>query len=220
LQTQNNFYLFIYLLTIIIIININCKTKNVFRPEHGDLLFQDLDSSPLCDAIEEVTRGINHSNLSHMGIVTIIDNQYYVLEAFTNGVDTVILDKFLNRSVDSNGKPKIIVGRLKIEYSKLIPKAIDEGIKLVGEKYDDEFKINNNKFYCSELIYDIFLSANNRKEFFHLNPMTYKVNGKTLDIWKEYFQNLNISIPENEPGINPAGISLSEKIDIIYNYAN
>ena len=56
------------------------------------------------------------------------------------------------------------------------------------------------------------------KEFFELKPMTYKLNGETLPIWKDYFQKLNILIPENEPGINPGGISLSSKINIIYNY--
>ena len=64
----------------------------------------------------------------------------------------------------------------------------------------------------------IFLFANDNQDFFALKPMTYKLNGETLPIWKEYFQKLNILIPENEPGINPGGISLSPKINIIYNY--
>ena len=50
--------------------------------------------------------------------------------------------------------------------------------------------------------------------------MTYQYNGETLEIWIDYFNKLNIPIPENQPGINPGGISLSKKIDIIYNYMN
>ena len=92
-------------------------------------------------------------------------------------------------------------------------------MNLIGKKYDEEFKINNDTFYCSELIYDIFLKANNNKSFFYLSPMTYKEGEKTMPIWVDYFNNLGISIPENEPGINPGGISLSKKINIIYNYA-
>ena len=49
--------------------------------------------------------------------------------------------------------------------------------------------------------------------------MTYKVNGKTLPVWEEYFNKLNIPIPEHEPGINPGGISLSNKIRIIHDYS-
>ena len=70
------------------------------------------------------------------------------------------------------------------------------------------------------MIYEIFLKSNNNNPFFYLNSMTYKNNGKTLNIWKEYFEDLNIPIPEGEPGINPGGISLSNKIDIIHNYMN
>ena len=56
------------------------------------------------------------------------------------------------------------------------------------------------------------------KIFFYLEPMTYKFNDETLPVWTEYFNNLNMSIPEGEPGINPGGISLSENINIIGNY--
>tara|TARA_B100000427_G_scaffold31201_1_gene22834 strand:- start:1490 stop:2146 length:657 start_codon:yes stop_codon:yes gene_type:complete len=216
LQRQNNFYFFLFI-SIIIFIS-SCSNNNLFLPKNGDLLFQDLDSSPLCDGIEKVTQGINGWDFSHIGIVTIINNQHYVLEAFSNGVDTVMLDTFLNRSMNIDKKQKVVVGRLKSQYSYLIEKAIYIGMAMIGEQYDSEFKIDNNKFYCSELIYDMFLKANNNKPIFKLNPMTYKFNGETLEVWEHYFENLNIPIPENEPGINPGGISLSEKITIVHDY--
>ncbi|MAQ70390.1 MAG: hypothetical protein CMD23_04775 [Flavobacteriales bacterium] len=196
----------------------SCNEKSNIKLIEGDLLFQDLDSSPLCDGIEKVTSGVNNLNFSHIGIVTITNNQHYVLEAFTNGVDTVSLKDFLNRSVNDSKKPKVVVGRVKTTYSHLISKAINAGYKLLGKQYDEEFKIDNDKLYCSELIYEIFYQANNNQDFFYLEPMTYKFNDETLPIWNEYFHNLNISIPEGEPGINPGGISLSDKINIIANY--
>ena len=195
----------------IMIVYIN--TTNHFKYEHGDLIFQDLDSSPLCDGIEQVTIGFDSLNFSHVGMVTIINNNSYVLEAY-NGVDTVNLDDFLKRS------PKIIVGRLKQEYKHLIPQAVEEGLKFIGKKYDEEFLLNNNKFYCSELIYEIFYLANNKQDFFNLKPMTYKVNNKTLPIWADYFDGLKQPIPEGQLGINPGGISLSPKINIVYNTIN
>jgi hypothetical protein len=197
--------------------NYSCVKKEKIIIQEGDLLFQDLDTSPLCDGIEQVTNGFNDMNFSHIGIVTNIDKKNYVLESF-DGVDTVNLEDFLNRSLNKKNQPKVVVGRLKKDYQNLIPLAITHGISLIDLEYDEEFKINNGKFYCSELIYEIFLVANNNKEFFELKPMTYKLNGETLPIWKEYFKKLNVLIPENEPGINPGGISLSPKINIIYNY--
>ena len=203
---------------VILIVFKNITNHKQFEFKNGDLIFQDLDSSPLCDGIEQVTAGFDNLDFSHIGIVIVINNKNYILEAFTNGVDTIGIDEFLKRSYDENGKNKIIIGRLKDQYQQLIPKAIKEGLELIGKKYDAEFLINNNKFYCSELIYEIFYSANNQQPFFSLQPMTYKVNNKTLPIWIDYFNKLNTPIPEGKKGINPGGISLSKKIDIIYNY--
>ena len=110
------------------------------------------------------------------------------------------------------------MGRLKKKDQKLIPDAIKHGKSLIGKEYDDEFSINNDKYYCSELIYKIFLEANNNKPLFDLQPMTYKVNGQTLDVWIDYFNKINVVIPEGKDGINPGGLSLSNKIKIVYNY--
>ena len=43
-------------------------------------------------------------------------------------------------------------------------------------------------------------------------------NGDTLQIWKNYYSKLKIKIPQNEPGINPGIMSLSEKIEIVHSY--
>ena len=195
----------------------NCEQTFNFEIQEGDLLFQDLDSSPLCDGIEQVTQGYQNMDFSHIGIVIKRNGENYVLEAF-NGVDTITLEKFLFRNVNQKNQPKVVVGRLQNKYQKLIPKAIQHGMTLIGKDYDEEFKINNNKFYCSELIYEMFFVSNKNKDFFQLKPMTYKVDGVTLPIWENYFKTINIPIPENKPGINPGGISISKKLNIIYNY--
>ena len=56
-----------------------CSCKSNFDLKEGDLLFQDLDSSPLCDAIELVTPGYNGANLSHIGLIVYDDTQLKVL---------------------------------------------------------------------------------------------------------------------------------------------
>lgn len=204
-------------LIIILTTTISCIKTEKFNIQNGDLLFQDLDSSPLCEGIEKVTIGFSDMKFSHIGIYTNINNEDYVLEAF-DGVDTVKLDEFLNRSLNKKKQPKVVVGRLQKKYQNLIPNSLKHGMSLINLEYDEEFKIDNGKYYCSELIYEMFLISNNNEEFFELQPMTYKFKGQTLDVWKDYFEKLNKIIPENEPGINPGGISLSKKIKIIYNY--
>ena len=156
MQKHYRYYFLVWLYFTIITLHFGCTTQNNFHLKNGDLLFQDLDSSPLCHAIEQVTTGFNNMNFSHVGILTIINDKKYVLEAFVNGVDTIELNTFLNRSVDLNQKPKVVVGRLKNQYTDLITKALIAGMHLIGKEYDEAFKIDNNKFYCSELVYDIF----------------------------------------------------------------
>ena len=50
-----------------------------FNLKDGDFLFQDLDSSELCEAIEAVTEGYKGSNLSHVGLVTKQNNEVLVI---------------------------------------------------------------------------------------------------------------------------------------------
>ena len=59
----------------------SCLPKQKFELQEGDLLFQDLDSSPLCDAIELVTPGYKDANFSHIGLVVLDNDKLKVLEA-------------------------------------------------------------------------------------------------------------------------------------------
>ncbi len=80
--------------------------------------------------------------------------------------------------------------------------------------------MSNDAYYCSELIYEIFLVANDQVPVFELQPMTFKDpdTGQTLAAWEKYFSDLGVSIPEGQPGINPGGISRSDALTIVYAY--
>jgi len=200
--------------------NIRGKT-NSFVLQEGDLLLQDLDCGPICDAIEKVTTGYHRANFSHVGIVTKDgSNNFVVIEASSNGVQATQLKDFLNRSFDANHQPKVVVGRLKHPFRHLIPFALKEAAALKGKPYDKEFVINNEAYYCSELVYEIFLQANDSNPVFTLQPMTFKDpnTGTTLPAWQEYFSKLAVPIPEGRPGINPGSISRSPFLTIIYAY--
>ena len=178
-----------------------------FQLNEGDLLFQDLDSSALCDAIELVTPGYKGANFSHIGLIVSDDGKLKVLEAIPPKIILSEIDDFLNRSFDKDGKPKVIVGRLKDEYNNIIPKAIDFVNKQIGVDYDKVFLLNNEKYYCSELIYEAF----EKDSIFQLQPMTFlhPETKDTLATWKNYYADLRVEIPQNEPGINPGVMSLS-----------
>ena len=219
---------FILLLILSFSCNIKQQNKDVFKLQLGDLLFQDLDSSPLCDAIELVTPGYKNGSFSHIGIVTELgapfrissdykyDQHTRVLEAIPNKVQTTRLDSFINRSFDQYNKPKVIVGRLKSKYQYTIQDALLFLKNKIGTKYDNEFIIDNNSYYCSELIYEAFL----KDSIFLLKPMTFlhPNNTDTIGTWKKHYKKIGKPIPQNQMGINPGIMSLSEKIDIVHTY--
>ena len=218
----------LYFIFFICFTSCNSSDNNDFQLQIGDILFQDLDSSPLCDAIEIVTPGYNNYNFSHIGIIVelgdpncinpnyIYEDNIRVLEAIPNKVTTTKLDSFLNRSIDSNEKPKVIVGRLKKRYQYSILDAVKFLKNKIGMEYDDYFIKDNNKYYCSELIYEAF----EKDSVFRLYPMTFidPITNNTMNLWQEYYNELETKIPEGEPGINPGIMSISENIKIVHKY--
>jgi hypothetical protein len=178
----------------------------------GDLLFQNLDCGELCDAIEAVTEGYNGQKFSHIGLVYLRNDSVYIIEAIGENVHLTPIIDFLER-----GDNAIVHSKLKSPYTNLIPNAIQFSLKQLGRPYDDPFLYDNGKYYCSELIYDAFKFANNNKPFFELEPMTFKQphSNDYFPVWIDYYKKLNMDIPEGKPGINPGGISRSNKIEIV-----
>jgi uncharacterized protein YycO len=195
-------------------------SSSKFQLKKGDLLFQDIDCGDFCESIESVTFGYRGCRFSHVAIVDIVAMDTLVIEAVGIGVHTLTIDAFLKKSKNPKNEPKVIVGRLKSKYWNLIPKAIVSCRNLIGKPYDDVFDIENDKYYCSELIYTGFKEANNNVPVFDLNPMTFKApkSNKVFPIWQKYFDDLKIEVPEGKPGLNPGGISLSPKLNIVYVY--
>ena len=192
-----------------------------FDLEVGDILFQDSDCGPFCTSIEKVTSGIAGANFSHVGMVIPTEKRgLMVLEAISKGVVLTPLDTFFVRSFDANNQSKVVVGRMKEVHKALIPRAVDFAKTKIGLAYDDVFNIYNDRYYCSELIYDAFKFANGNQAIFQLEPMTYidPDTEETFPIWADYFQKLQVPIPEGEPGLNPGGMSMSPYIDIVHFY--
>lgn len=192
-------------------------TQAAIDLQPGDLLFQDLDGSPLCDAIETVTDGVGGARFSHVGMVVAAGADAQVIEAGGGGVKLTPLPKFLARSRDDAGRPKVIVGRLDRKYRPLIPSAIAYAQKQLGKPYDKPFVMREDAFYCSELVYSAFAHANAGRPLFSTAPMTFKdpQTREFFPAWVDYYRGLGTPIPEGEPGLNPGGMSREPFIKII-----
>lgn len=177
----------------------------------GDIIFQSMNCGPLCEAINQVTEGYKGNDFSHLGLVYIQNDSIYIIEAAGSAVQLTPLKKFKSYTNET-----MFVGRLKRKYRKYIPSAITFSLKQIGVPYDDAYLYNNGSYYCSELIYDAFLDAYG-KPFFELHPMTFKAPNSDayFEVWQEYYDKLEMKVPEGQLGCNPGGISTSDKLKII-----
>lgn len=193
-----------------------------FKLQVGDLLFQDLNCGQFCDNVDSVTYGYNNSYVSHVALViNASESNPQVIEAISQGVSITPLEKFLERSLDEKHQPRVMVGRLKPIYQKLIPTAIQIAELQVGKPYNESFvAANGQAFYCSELIDYSFQESNHSYTLFHRLPMNF-TNGKSnkiLPLWQNYYQNLQIHVPQGQLGTNPGAMSRESSIQIIHFY--
>lgn len=197
------------------------KEHMAFALQPGDLLFQDLDAGPLCDAIETVTQGVDGAKFSHVGMVSRVDGTgVTIIEAVGGGVKETPVADFLNRSASPGGTSRVLVGRIEGSARELIPSAIDVSRSFLGRPYDTVFAMDDSAFYCSELIYESFRIANRGEAIFDLFPMTFKDphTNATFPAWTSYYADLGAPIPEGEPGLNPGGMSRAPFVRIVHAY--
>lgn len=135
-------------LAVILIISILTLTYTIrtikYTPKDGDIIFQSSQSFQ-STAIKIGTV----SKYSHCGIIVMRNDRPYVLEAH-KGVELTPLNKWIDRGVLCNHY-KIMrlkdAKKLKINYTLNVP-------------YDLDFRFNNGKYYCSELVWDIYKDNN------------------------------------------------------------
>jgi uncharacterized protein YycO len=121
--------------------------------QSGDLIFQTSNSGQSL-AIQRAT----NSPYSHMGIVFEKDHALYVYEAI-EPVKLTPLKKWIARGAGQH----YVVKRLKNADQKLNPqvlqKMLTEGKKHQGKHYDLSFEWNDDRMYCSELVWKIYKRA-------------------------------------------------------------
>ncbi|MDD3266011.1 MAG: YiiX/YebB-like N1pC/P60 family cysteine hydrolase [Burkholderiales bacterium] len=194
-----------------------------FKLKNGDLLFQDVNCGEFCDSIDGVTYGYKNTYVSHVAmVVDTISGK--VVEAGTDGVHYIKLNDFMKASIDENGNPRVMVGRLNVKYQILIPDAIKFTESQIGKPYNATFvPANNNAFYCSELIANAFMYSDGSKTVFPTYPMTfndYKTK-ELLPLWSDYYKKLGVKVPEGVLGTNPGRMSReSNVLEIIHFYGN
>jgi len=178
----------------------------------GDLVFVASENSDFEKSIVEVTKS-NDLNFSHVGIINVTDSGIFVVEAAPER--GVVYTKFQDFKAE-NKNNTLYIASFKFEYRKYGQTAINRACSHLGKGYDYAFDLENDLYYCSELVYDAYAHATGKSIFFETPPMTFKKeeSDDILPYWIEYFEKLNIPVPEGKLGINPTGLSRSEKLKI------
>lgn len=210
-----------YFLKTIILVFIMSACNSNFELRDGDLLFSiGKSNSPMTTAIQSATAHQADIAYTHVGIVKIVDNECFVIEATApEGVRQVSLDTFMNKAATDGQRTFVAVARLRPQFQYIIPQALARAQSKIGMAYDFAYSESNNAYYCSELVQKSFLETNG----LHLFPaikMTFK-NPQTLSFdayWMSHFAKLGLPIPEGENGSNPAQMSKSDCLDIVHSY--
>ncbi|MCL2167660.1 MAG: hypothetical protein FWH59_00870 [Lentimicrobiaceae bacterium] len=181
---------------------------------NGDLIFVSSENSDFEKSIVETTKLKDKElNFTHVGIVNVTDTGIFVIEAVP--YKGVIYTNLKDFETENKNAP-LYIAKLIPEYQKYTNGALRRACSNLGKGYDYTFDLENDLFYCSELVYDAYAYASGDPIFFETPNMTFKKEGtdEFLLYWVEYFEKNNHAIPEGKPGINPIGLSRSNKLRI------
>ena len=158
--------------------------------KEGDIIFQ-TSKSKQAPLIAYATM----SNKTHCGIIVEKDSKLYVLETL-NTIKLTPLQTFINRGLFGTYWVKRGINK-PINYKKYL-----------GIPYDLAFKVDNSKYYCSELVYTIYKEQFGI-ELCELKPIkSYNILGL-----KDVMTNRNMK--ENQVVVAPSDLFNSDKLTTI-----
>ena len=199
-----------YLILIIVFtLLVSCSSLNYNSLNNGDLLFVTAKQENLSGAINRVTQVNETENYDHIGIIEKTKTSIFVLHAAPKGgSQKELLTDFMKNQKKDNSE--VYVYRLKKDYQKAVPKALEKANSLLGKPYNFTYVLNDDTLYCSDFIERIF----RENQIFELKPMTFinPKTGKPDDFWVNFYQQKNMEVPEGKPGCNPNGLAGSVKL--------
>ena len=153
--------------------------------ESGDLIFVK-DLSDMGQAIQEST-----GNYSHVAI---------------------FLDGFIYHATTEGGviaqSPEDFFEAEKVYDLYRYPKMDQKEVKklaesLLGAPYNASFYPDGSGFYCSQFVAEVL-------PIFETIPMKFGDNTQEIsDFWREYYRDLGLPVPLNQPGTNPSQLAAS-----------
>ena len=153
--------------------------------ENGDLIFVK-DDSDIGQAIQAST-----GNYSHVAIF--LDGQVY--HATVEG--GVLAQAF--KDFSEAGKVYDLYHYEQIDCTEVKKRAES----LLGAPYNASFYPDGDGFYCSQFVAEIL-------PIFETIPMKFGDDTQEIsDFWSQYYRELGLPVPLNQPGTNPSQLATS-----------
>ena len=173
-----------------------------YDKKEGDLVFQSLPFGELTTVIE----GVTDSPYSHVGLVVQKNGFWYVREAIGEVRDTPLLWWILRGRGDS-----FSVYRLKEAYQKNIPNLLKESQIFLGYPYDFHYELDDEKIYCSELIYKAYkrTTGNELGKITTLSKLNWKPHEK-------FILSIENTIPLDREMITPKDLAEANELKLVF----
>ncbi|MDE6508044.1 MAG: hypothetical protein K2L04_06245 [Alistipes sp.] len=206
---------------LLLYIGIPCSLFACSRSEQpirtGDLLFQVGRESAMSGAIAAATGRSEELKFTHVGIAVIGDRTDSVLEATSpGGVRMTALSEFLDKSARIGDRPVVVAKRLKDTAG--LTAAIARARSFIGQPYDYSFRPDNGRMYCSELVWESYLTPA-RERIFPARPINFRTADGSMPVfWIELFEKLGEEIPEGLPGTNPNDMARDSTLTEVFRW--
>ena len=162
--------------------------------ENGDLIFVREDTE-MGQAIQEST-----GHYSHVAIF--LDGQVYHATV-EGGVLAQSPEEFFER-----GKVYDLYCYAKLNHKEV--KKLAESF--LGAPYNASFYPDGDGFYCSQFVAEIL-------PIFETIPMKFGDDTQEIsDFWREYYRELGLPVPLNQPGTNPSQLAQSPHLQFKERY--
>jgi uncharacterized protein YycO len=196
------------LLTLLVMIStMGCTNSRDYSLQNGDIIFHTSLSSQ-SQFIQEAT----NSKLSHVGVIYIKEGKPYVFEA-VEPVKITPLDEWINRGKDNKYK----VYRTTTPLSETdLNKMYDYCVTQQSKHYDMKFQWNDDKIYCSELVWGAYNSVGIQLSI----PKTFSDFAiDSPEIKKEIIRRYGDKFVQSEPVVSPQCLVESKYLyEIFSNY--
>ena len=164
--------------------------------ESGDLIFV-RDHTEMGQAIQAST-----GNYSHMAIF--LDGKVYHATV-EGGVLAQSSEDFFEAEK----------GYDLYRYAEIDDKEVKKRAEtLLGAPYNASFYPNGDGFYCSQFIAELL-------PIFETIPMKFgEDNQEISDFWRDYYRELGLAVPLNQPGTNPSQLAQSPRLQFKERYTD